>query len=102
MTKAQLISYSFIQQGNEEELTAAIANIGPVSVQIDAVTLPNIRFFRMGIFDGYSRNRSLKCSNNIQSLTHQVTAVGYGSENGKPYYIIKNSWGLVGKMEFAK
>lgn len=99
MTKAQLISYSFTQQGNEDELTAAIANIGPVSVTIDAKTL---RFYFRGIFDGYSTNRNLKCSNDMQSLTHQVTAVGYGSENGKPYYIIKNSWGLLGKIEFLK
>ena len=62
MTKAQLIDYRFITQGNENELVAAIANVGPISVTIDARTLPNTRFYKGGIFDGFNRNRNLKLS----------------------------------------
>ena len=62
MTKAQLIDYRFITQGNENELVAAIATVGPISVTIDARTLPTTRFFKGGIFDGFNRNRNLKCT----------------------------------------
>jgi len=58
---------------------AAIQN-QPVSVAIDG---SNIQLYQGGVFDGY-------CSTNVN---HAVLAVGYGEENGKKFYKIKNSWG---------
>ena len=40
--------------------------------------------YKDGIFD------STECGT---SLDHAVTAVGYGKENGREYFIVRNSWG---------
>lgn len=45
----------------------------------------NFAFYGGGIFD------DKKCGTDVD---HAVTAVGYGTtEDGKDYYIIRNSWG---------
>merc|ERR1719265_2504738 len=64
-----------------QKQTRALVNEGPVVVAVDA----NDWFdYDSGIFDGCSKDAI---------LGHAVLVKGYGSENGKGYWLIQNSWG---------
>ncbi|XP_075463664.1 cathepsin S-like isoform X1 [Ascaphus truei] len=76
--------YRWIVPRTEQALQAALANVGPVSVAIDA-SYPTFSFYKSGIYNYAS------CS---EKVNHAVLAVGYGSLNGQDYWILKNSWGV--------
>lgn len=67
---------------NEEHIKQMLFENGPLSVSIDASSL---QFYSGGIL-GISR-----CS--PRNLNHGVALVGYGVEDGKKFWIVKNSWG---------
>lgn len=71
-----------VTQNNQLHLKEAVSQ-GPVSVAIEADTLI-FQFYKSGVVD------DVKCGTN---LDHGVLVVGYGSENGKDYWVVKNSWG---------
>ncbi|CAI8609305.1 unnamed protein product [Vicia faba] len=54
----------------------------PVSVAIEASGRA-LQLYQSGVFTG-------KCGTN---LDHAVVVVGYGSENGVDYWLVRNSWG---------
>lgn len=64
------------------QLKAAIDK-QPVSVTIEADKTV-FQHYTSGVLD------STACGT---QLDHAVAAVGYGTENGEEYYIVRNSWG---------
>ncbi|XP_050296022.1 procathepsin L-like [Anthonomus grandis grandis] len=68
--------------GDEFTLQQMVASVGPVSAAIDA---SNLQFYAGGIF------RDDECSK--EQVNHGILVVGYGSEGGRDYWLIKNSWG---------
>ncbi|CAN9503915.1 unnamed protein product [Ophioblennius macclurei] len=81
---ANCSGYYFLPKGDEDALKLAVASIGPISVAIDA-SRPKFLFYRNGVY------RDHTCTHNVN---HGVLVVGYGTEKGHDYWLVKNSWGL--------
>jgi C1A family cysteine protease len=78
----QVAGYQDVQSESEEALRKAVAQ-GPVSIAIEA---------DQSCFQGYSGG-ILDDPGCGTMLDHGVLVVGYGTEGGKDYWIVKNSWG---------
>jgi len=73
---------AYLNISNEAAMLEALAK-GPVSVLVEA-DRSAFQYYHAGILDDAS------CGTQID---HAITAVGYGTEGGKNYWNIKNSWG---------
>jgi C1A family cysteine protease len=79
----KITGYKDVAQSNEAALKTAVAQ-QPVSVAIEADTQV-FQFYSSGVLDD-----AAGCGT---QLDHGVLAVGYGTESGKDFWKIKNSWG---------
>ncbi|XP_065276086.1 cathepsin S-like isoform X2 [Emys orbicularis] len=73
-----------LPHANETALKDAVANIGPVSVMIDAAQ-PSFFLYKSGVYD------DPRCT---QEPNHAVLVIGYGTLDGKDFWLVKNSWGV--------
>lgn len=78
---ATLSGFKDVAVGSETALLTAIAQ-QPVSVAVEA-DQSVFQFYSGGVMDS-------ACGT---ALDHGVLAVGYGTDGGKDYYKVKNSWG---------
>ena len=77
---SQIMDYVDVPPSSDNEMMSAIA-LNPVSVAIQA-DQREFQLYSSGVFTG-------SCGTN---LDHGVLTVGYGTENGEDYYLVKNSW----------
>uniref|UniRef100_A0A7M5WLH9 Uncharacterized protein n=1 Tax=Clytia hemisphaerica TaxID=252671 RepID=A0A7M5WLH9_9CNID len=71
-------------KGDESALQKAVALTGPIAVGFDA-SHRSFQFYSSGVYS------EPDCS--ASQIDHTALVVGYGSEDGTDYWIVKNSWG---------
>jgi len=90
---ARVTGYFSTYDGNEEMLKRMVYEHGSVVVGIASV--PYMKDYSGGIFAG--------CPPAGYTIDHTVSVIGYGTEDGVDYWLIKNSWGRCwGEKGFGK
>ena len=80
---AKVSGYTKLKENNYTQVMYALANVGPVAVNVDAMPMQS---YDSGVFTG--------CGKDSTDIDHVVQLVGYGHDDeGTNYFILRNSWG---------
>uniref|UniRef100_A0A8C5K6Z8 Pro-cathepsin H n=1 Tax=Jaculus jaculus TaxID=51337 RepID=A0A8C5K6Z8_JACJA len=74
-----------ITLNDEEAMVEAVALYNPVSFAFEVTE--DFMMYKSGVYS------STSCHKTPDKVNHAVLAVGYGEQDGIPYWIVKNSWG---------
>lgn len=89
--------YARIDPGDEQKMKQVIATLGPLACSMNAGPI-SFEQYEGGIYEDEECNQD--------EVNHSVVVVGYGTENGRDYWIIKNSysqnWGESGFMRLRR
>jgi len=80
---AAITGYNNLPSNNQEAVMEHIANVGPLAISVAASSWSS---YGGGIYSGCSYDSNIR-------MNHGVQLVGYGSEEGQDYWIVRNSWG---------
>lgn len=80
---AQVSDFTTIETSCEDCLQYAVATVGPISTAIYSKE-DTFHLYKSGVYQS---------NNCTHKLSHAVLVVGYGSEDGQDYWLVKNSWG---------
>ena len=78
---AGVSDYYYTYNGDEQTLAGLVAKHGAVVTSVNAD----------GPFQDYAGGIFAGCTSS--DTNHAVTVVGYGTENGQDFWLVKNSWG---------
>jgi hypothetical protein len=84
-TETTIAGYVVCDFGNETDMAEKCAKFGVLTATLDASALEFVQY-RSGVYDYNS------CQPESQS--HEVAIVGFGEDDGTPYWILRNSWGV--------
>jgi len=79
-----MTGYIKLPENNYTAVMNALATIGPLAINVEADTWSS---YSGGIMPASG------CNQISTDIDHVVQLVGYGSEGGKDYWLVRNSWG---------
>jgi len=78
---ANITGFIKLPENDHDALLNAIATVGPIAITVAASEWMD---FENGVFDGCAKDAD---------LDHGVQLVGYGTDSGTDYWLVRNSWG---------